>query len=326
VPYGALDPDSIGRTTREGSRTLEYAFEDFAIRQVALLLNNTSDEAKYANRSLSYRNIWDPDVESDGFRGFMQKRFPNGTFAVVDPVACSAKDPDQNRECSLQSDNTVGFYESSSWEYSWFVQHDMEHLITLMGGNATFIKRLDHFFSAGYYLAGNEPSFQTPVGYHYANAPASSVEAVRKAVFTNFDITPAGLPGNDDQAAMATLLTWHLLGLYPVPGTSELLVVSPMMPKYTVHNPYLNISTTVTVDGFDARSVAATVPPGAAAYVQSVRVNNVTQASPCHFDFYDTFRAGADVVITVTADRAAANSCGASVPQSISTGGFATTR
>ena len=76
---------------------------------------------------------------------------------------------------------------------------------------------------------------QTPVGYHYANAPASSVDAVRNAVFTNYDIStfcshaqylaarsnpfvylaPAGLPGNDDQAAMATLLIWHLLGLYP---------------------------------------------------------------------------------------------------------------
>ncbi|KAH9083636.1 glycoside hydrolase family 92 protein [Lactarius deliciosus] len=323
--YGYV-PYAVGRTTREGSRTLEYAFEDFAIRQVALLLNKADDEAKYANRSLSYRNIWDPNAESDGFRGFMQKRFPNGTFAVVDPVACSPNDPQPNRECSLQSDNTVGFYESSSWEYSWFVPHDMAHLITLMGGSSTFIKRLNRFFNAGYYLAGNEPSFQTPVSYHYANAPASSVDAVRKAVFTNFDITPAGLPGNDDQAAMATLLTWHLLGLYPVPGTSELLVLSPMVPKYTVHNPYLNVSTTVTVDGFDAGSVRAMVPPGAAAYVQSVRVNNVTQASPCHFDFYDTFRAGADIVITVTADRAAADSCGASVPQSISTGGFAMTR
>ena len=111
-----------------------------------------------------------------------------------------------------------------------------------------------------------------------------------------------------------------------VPGTSELLVLSPMMPRYTVHNPYLNVSTTVTVDGFDPRSVNATVPGGAAAYVQSVRVNNVTQASLCHFDFYDTFRVGADIVITVTADRAAANSCGASVPQSVSTGGFAMTR
>ncbi|KAI0305662.1 glycoside hydrolase family 92 protein [Multifurca ochricompacta] len=327
IPYDALDTSSTGRTTREGSRTLEYAFEDFAIRQVALLLNKTEDEAKYANRSLNYRNVWDPNVTSDGFHGFMQKRFPNGTFAVVDPIDCSPKDPHgDTRQCSLQSGNTVGFYESSSWEYSWFAPHDTAYLVTLMGGSTTFIKRLNHFFDAGYYLAGNEPSFQTPMGYHYANVPSSSVDAVRKVVFTNFDITPAGLPGNDDQAAMATLLSWHLLGLYPVPGTSELLVLSPMVPKYIVHNPYLNVSTTVTVEGFDMRSVNVTIPRGVAAYVQSVRIDNITQASRCHFDFYDTFHVGAEIVITVTSDRKAANDCSASVPQSISTGGFATLR
>jgi putative alpha-1,2-mannosidase len=169
----------------------------------------------------------------------MQKRFPNGTFAPGDPVDCSPNDKQlSTRQCSLQSGNTVGFFESSSWEYSWFVPHDFAYLINLMGGNvsdsfvpalplfvteailtwavcdfghsqATFINRLDHFFDAGYFAPGNEPSFQvrslehslrvglnsmttarqTPISYHYANAPASSVDAVRKAVFTNFDIS-----------------------------------------------------------------------------------------------------------------------------------------
>ena len=112
-----------------------------------------------------------------------------------------------------------------------------------------------------------------------------------------------------------------------VPGTSELLVLSPMAPKYTVHNRYLHTNTTVTVDGFDVRSINAKVPHGAAAYVQSVSINGVVQtASRCFFDFYDTFRVGADIVITVTSNRAAANSCGASLPHSISTGGFAMIR
>ena len=110
-----------------------------------------------------------------------------------------------------------------------------------------------------------------------------------------------------------------------VPGTSELLVLSPMIPKYTVHNRYLNTSTTVKVEGYDARSVQATIPPGAAAYVQSVQINAVTQDSPCYFDFYDTFHAGADIVITVTSDRTAAQDC-KSLPHSVSTGGFATVR
>jgi glycosyl hydrolase family 92 len=69
--------------------------------------------------------------------GFMQRRFPNGTFAPEDPADCSPRDQQQSRECSLQSDNTVGFYESSSWEYSWFAPHDTAHLVTLMGGNVS---------------------------------------------------------------------------------------------------------------------------------------------------------------------------------------------
>ncbi|KAI0630406.1 glycoside hydrolase family 92 protein [Trametes polyzona] len=326
VPFGVLDPTSVGRQTREGSRTLEYAFEDFAVRQVALLLNKTDDVAKYTNRSLFYRNIWDPSVVSDGFHGFAQKRAPNGTFVHTDPVDCSPNDKNENRECSLQGDNVVGFYESSSWEYSWFAPHDTAHLIQLMGGKDTFVKRLDHFFNAGYYLAGNEPSFQTPIGYHYANQPTKSVDRVRDVVFTNFDITPAGLPGNDDQAAMASLLAFHILGLYPVPSTSQFLILSPMTPQYTIHNSYLNVSTTVTTKNFDRRSVQKTVPRGAAAYVRRVSVNGVVQPNRCHFDFYDVFRVGGEVVIELTADKASVDSCGASLPESVSTGGFAQVR
>ena len=67
--------------------------------------------------------------------GFAQKRRPDGTFAYTDPIDCSPNDNNTNRECSLQGDNVVGFYESSSWEYSWFAPHDTAHLIELMGGN-----------------------------------------------------------------------------------------------------------------------------------------------------------------------------------------------
>lgn len=68
----------------------------------------------------------------------MQKRFANGTFAPGDPTDCSPNDKQVNtRQCSLQSGNTVGFYEASSWEYSWFAPHDTAHLITMMGGNVS---------------------------------------------------------------------------------------------------------------------------------------------------------------------------------------------
>ncbi|KAF8893524.1 glycoside hydrolase family 92 protein [Infundibulicybe gibba] len=291
-----------------------YAFEDFGIRQVAQLLGKTDDVATYTNRSLFYRNVWDPTVVNDGFKGFSQKRFSNGTFAFTNPSDCSPNDKNETRSCSLQSNNVNGFYESSSWEYSWFAPHDTAHLIELMGGNATFAKRLDHFFDAGYYLAGNEPSFQVrglavwlagnlmcvvdPDWIPLRQPPAKSVDRVREVVFTNFDITPAGLPGNDDQAAMASLLSFHLLGLYPVPSTTQFLLLSPFTPKYT-------------------STIHSSTP--------SVTING--KPSPrCHFDFYDVFRVGGEVVITLTADKSAADDCLGAIPESISTGGFAAAR
>ncbi|EDR11581.1 glycoside hydrolase family 92 protein, partial [Laccaria bicolor S238N-H82] len=227
VPFAVLDVSSTGRQTREGSRTLEYAFEDFGIRQVAQLLGKSDDVAKYTNRSLSYRNVWDPSVTSDGFKGFAQKRYPNGTFAYTDPIDCSPNDKNDTRPCSLQGNNVNGFYESSSWEYSWYAPHDTAHLVQLMGGNETFVKRLDHFFDV------------SPI-----------------------TIAPAGLPGNDDQAAMASLLSFHLLGIYPgkqVPSSTQFLVLSPFVPKYTIHNSFLGVSTTVSVVNYDPKSIQKTI-------------------------------------------------------------------
>ncbi|TFK19310.1 glycosyl hydrolase [Coprinopsis marcescibilis] len=342
VPFAVLDTSSTGRQTREGSRTLEYAFEDFAIRQVAQLLDKPEDVERYTNMSLFYRNIWDTSVESDGFKGFFQKRYSNGTFFYNNPIDCSPNDKNETRACSLQGTNTNGFYESSSWEYSLFVPHDTAYLIELIGGRETFVKRVDHFFDKGYYLAGNEPSFQTPVEYHYADRPTKSVQRVREVVFQNFGIGPGGLPGNDDQAAMATLLAFHILGLYPVPSTTQYLVLSPMVPRYTIHNPFLGVSTTVRVVNYDAKSVAEKIPPGASAYVKDITVlasdgtvrwstvedpaTNGTatpsRGSRCHFDFYDTFRLGGEIVITLTPDTHHVDSCGGSLPDSISTGGW----
>ncbi|KAG1821259.1 glycoside hydrolase family 92 protein [Suillus variegatus] len=324
VPFAVLDTGSTGRQTREGSRTLEYAFQDFGIRQVAQVLGKTDDVEYYTNRSYWYRNVWDATVYSDGYLGFMQKRFPNGTFYNTDPVDCSPKDTRSSQECSLQEDNQSGFYESSSWEYSWYAPHDTGYLVELMGGNTTFTNRLDHFFDGGYYQAGNEPSFQTPIGYHYANQPWRSVDRVRDVVMNNFNIETAGLPGNDDQAAMATLLGFHLLGLYPVPSTTHYLIVSPFTPKYTIHNAYLNTSTTVTVTNYSAASVAYPIPDGVPAYVKNVTINGVPAKSRCYVDFYDTFRVGGEIEIVVTEDKT--YDCGGPVPESLSMEGFARAR
>jgi hypothetical protein len=88
----------------------------------------------------------------------------------------------------------------------------------------------------------------------------------------------------------------------------------------------LNISTTVTTVNFDPQSVQKTIPAGTAAYVKSVAINGVPSLSRCHLDFYDAFRLGGEVVITLTADKPEADDCLGGVPESISTGGFSNTR
>ncbi|KAG5335696.1 hypothetical protein C0989_000617 [Termitomyces sp. Mn162] len=109
---------------------------------------------------------------------------------------------------------------------------------------------------------------------------------------------------------MASLLAFHLLGLYPVPSTTEFIVLSPFIPKYTIHNSFLNKS----------------IPSGTAACVQNVTINGVPSTSRCHFDFYDTFRVGGEIVITLTADKTGADDCLGDLPASLSTGGFSQAR
>ena len=110
-----------------------------------------------------------------------------------------------------------------------------------------------------------------------------------------------------------------------VPSTTQYLVISPFIPKYTIHNSYLNVSTTVTTVNYDPKSVQTTIPLGVPAYVQSVTING-QNSTRCHFDFYDVFRVGGEVIITLTANRTVADNCQGSLPGSVSTGGFASAR
>jgi hypothetical protein len=161
-------------------------------------------------------------------------------------------------------------------------------------------------------------------------------------IWSDTEVNPdtAGLPGNDDQAAMATLLGFHILGLYPgmllihsstheinlgaVPSTTHYLIISPFTPKYTIHNTYLNTSTTVIVTNYSPASVAYPIPDGVPAYVKSVTINGVPARSRCYIDFYDTFRVGGEIEIVVTEDKT--YDCGGPVPESLSMGGFASAR
>ncbi|KAF4610046.1 hypothetical protein D9613_010665 [Agrocybe pediades] len=324
IPTDWVDPSgSTGLPTREASRAFEYAVGDFAVRQAAVTLNKSAEDvAKYTNRSMNFVNHWDSTVSSDGFTGFAQRRYPNGTFAFSPPDACSPVDPTPH-SCARGTDNDVGFYESSSWEMSFFAPQSMSTIIKLMGGEETFINRTDHYFSKGYFQAGNEPSFQIPWVYHYANRPDLTALRVRQVVYGNFNTGIRGIPGNDDSGAMAALLTFHLLGLYPVPASKQLLISSPFVSSYTIHNALFGTETNVTVQGFDKATLTKTPPAGSSVHVQKVVVNGVERDTVCWIDF-DDIVGGGEIVIEVGPNPRDVG-CGegdAALPSSLEKGGF----
>lgn len=137
---GAL-PDwlSLGyitpKYTRAVTRAVEYSCNDFGLYQVASGLGKGDDAHKYLNRSRNWRNHWDPDQKALGFSGFVVPRDKDGLIDT-DPVHDSGYWGDP-------------YYEAGSWAYSWASVHDMKHMIKLMGGPETVIKRLNTTFTDG---------------------------------------------------------------------------------------------------------------------------------------------------------------------------------
>ncbi|KAL6240098.1 hypothetical protein BDW75DRAFT_235927 [Aspergillus navahoensis] len=287
VPYNTHDPTDFTASTKEGrgalvdwlelgyvsqdrstrciSRTVEYSLNDFAISQVAAG-EMPSDQEKYLRRSAGWQAIWNPDVESLGFNGFLAPKFSNGSFnnSGYDPLYCYG--------CEW-SDYT---YEGVPWEYSFVIPHDMQTLIDLTGGAETFEARLDLMFKSNTSVQplgpngagittlmniGNEPDFATPYLYNYINKQYKSVQRTRELADQYFHDTPSGIPGNSDAGAMNTWLLWCMLGTYPIATTDVYLLGSPWFSdlNMTINgNKTLRIRATGLADG---------------AYVQSVKIN-----------------------------------------------------
>jgi putative alpha-1,2-mannosidase len=131
LAYGFITPTF----SRAASRAVDYAYNDFALYQVASGLGNTNDAAKYLNRSRNWRNHWNPDLESIGYSGFIVPRNITN-FIATDALTASGYWDDP-------------YYEASSWEYSWGDIHDMAKLIELMGGASQFFQRLETMFTVG---------------------------------------------------------------------------------------------------------------------------------------------------------------------------------
>ncbi|KAI0767764.1 glycoside hydrolase family 92 protein [Fomes fomentarius] len=310
-----------GTNTKQVSRTLEYAFNDFSISQVAKALGKTSDARKYLQRSANFLNVWNGNVTFPGNNdivGFMQPRFVDGQFNLTDPRHCSIHDP-AKATCFLNAQRHDGFYEGSPIVYSQYVPHDTAKLIELQGGDEKFIERLDFMFEEGYFDSTNEPSQHIPFMYHYANKPGLSTQRSRQVIAQFYNTSTSGLPGNDDSGAMGSYVAFYLAGLYPLPATRQFLLSSPYFPQISFRNPVLNTTTTIRANGFKGNPKDGN---GGTVFVQSVKIDGKPWRSNCYID-WDAFTRGSLIEVQLTDDINV--SCGRgkdAVPPSLSTGGY----
>jgi len=244
IPYGIA---------RAGNRTIEYSFDDWAIAQVAKKLRydekHKNDQKYYYNiynkyiaQSERWKNLWRSDYEHDGVKGFIMPKSADGKWIDDAPFGHS-----EYKKFSFRYSPEISYegpwycawwdcfmYEASSWEYSFCIPHEIPGIIELCGGKNTFENRLDTFFEHGYYNVANEPSFLTPMLYHWVGKPEKSDARVQQIVNSCFNDSRSGLPGNDDSGAMSAWLAFHMMGLYPNAGHDYYLVHTPMIPSLTI--------------------------------------------------------------------------------------------
>lgn len=201
---------------RSGSRTVEYAYDDFAIAEVACGLNKPKEAALYSSRAHNFENLWDKDMKVEGFKGFLRPKNPDGSWAAPYLVVRGTW-PDF-------------FYEGDIWTYSIYAPQDMRRLIEMAGGNEMFVRRLDWTFLRRHFDVTNEPGFLLPVLYNYAGRPDKTADIVRLILEKAFTDTRAGIPGNDDSGAMSSWLIFSTLGLFPVAGQDVYLISTPSIP------------------------------------------------------------------------------------------------
>lgn len=214
------------------SRTLEYAYNDFCLAQVAKILGKEDDYKLFIRRTQNYKNLYDARV------GFMRARDSSKNWL------------DRNFD---PTDATSQHYtEGNAWQWTFFAPQDPYGLINLLGGEDAFIKKLDEFFNTkvpikgppditgliGQYAHGNEPSHHIAYFYIYARMPWKTQELVRKIMDTLYGTTPDGLCGNEDCGQMSAWYIFSSLGFYPFcPGTPIYVIGSPIWKKAVIHLP-----------------------------------------------------------------------------------------
>lgn len=233
VERGFVPEDKSGSSV---SKTLEYAYDDRCIAQMAQRLGMPEVAENFAGRSLNFRNVFDPRS------GFMRPMTGDGEFLPdFDPLDTHQK----------------GFIEGNAWNYGLYVPHEPEELVRLMGGKQRFRAHLDSLFTMelpdkyfehteditrdgimGNYVHGNEPSHHVPYLYNYTDRPWMTGKRVRDVLDMMYKPKPDGLSGNDDCGQMSAWYIFSALGFYPMePGSDRYELGAPIVDRATITMP-----------------------------------------------------------------------------------------
>jgi predicted alpha-1,2-mannosidase len=210
-------------TTKNGgsvSTTQEYNAADFGLSQLAKALGKMTDAERYRKRSISYRKLFDPDIN------LLRPRLPNGAwYEPFDPLA------------GANFTKNVGFIEGNAWQYAFMIPHDIKGLIKLMGGKKNFTNQLQKVFDTDQFDMANEPDIAYPYLFNYVKGEEwRSQKIVRELVHTYFQNKPAGLPGNDDTGTMSAWLVFSMMGIYPItPAEPNYTFVTPLFDLIIIH-------------------------------------------------------------------------------------------
>jgi predicted alpha-1,2-mannosidase len=234
IRFGYLPQDKHGWSV---TITLEYAFDDWCIAQVARKLGNKKDHELFMRRANSYKNLFDRST------GFMRAKDSTGKF--IEPF-----DP------LLSEHGFEGQYiEGTAWQHSFFVPHDVKGFAGLYGSEQALVKKLDELFSStselhgdnvsddvsgliGQYAHGNEPSHHIIYMYTALGRPERAAEKIRLVVDSLYKTGPDGLPGNEDCGQMSAWLVWTSLGMYPMnPASGEYVFGYPLVSSATLQLP-----------------------------------------------------------------------------------------
>jgi predicted alpha-1,2-mannosidase len=222
LKYGYIpleDPVSgapLPHKNEQVSRTLDYAYDDFVLAEVARALNKPEDEEIFRKRAQNYRNVIDPVT------GFARGRHADGTWVTpFDPAKPVAY-----------------ITEGLPFQFTFFVLQDIPGLIALEHGDGGFISKLDELFAKNLYDQGNEPSHHIAYLYDYAGAAFKTQRHVAEQRAAGYKDEPGGLIGNDDAGQMSAWYILSALGFYQVtPGIPRYAIGSPLFSDAKVHLP-----------------------------------------------------------------------------------------